>query len=65
MGDFRASIKIEMTLIGEKYDMEWWINYNGWEGIDPRISAWFEKCWKDAYSKFNAEDLEISNRLNK
>jgi hypothetical protein len=49
MGDFRASIKIEMELMGKKYKNTWsWINYfdNG-NGIDQRIVDWFSECWED------------------
>jgi hypothetical protein len=55
MGDFRASIKIEMELMGKKYKNEWgWINYfdNG-EGIDQRIVDWFNECWGDTQGRYD------------
>lgn len=55
MGDFRASIKIDMELMGKKYKNEWgWINYfdNG-DGIDQRIVDWFNECWEDTQNRYD------------
>ena len=53
MGDLRADIKLQMTLLGKTYKEEMWVNYfdNG-DGIDDRIVGCFADWYADALGRY-------------
>lgn len=62
MGDFRADIKITMTLLGKTYKYDCWINYNSYDdGVDERVRAFFSDAWEDAQTRYADMQWE-SNR---
>lgn len=64
MGDYRARIKIDMTLMHENYSHEWEdINYfPDDDGVHINVKRWFKDCWEDALDKFPAK-IEEASRL--
>lgn len=59
MGDFRASIKIEFSMLGVERKADMWINWppqDGWGSMDRRIVEFFEEATLAAYDKFQQEE---------
>jgi hypothetical protein len=65
MGDFRASIKIDMTLIGKPFKTDMWINYfPNDDGIDSRVADWFRECWDQAKTDYDLR-MHEADRTNR
>lgn len=50
MGDFRATIEINVDSLGKKYKMDSWINYwpdSECDGVDQRVIDFFREMWED------------------
>lgn len=58
MGDSSCHIKIEFSIYNKKFKDEWYINFtpNGEYGCDcdSRIIKWFEDCYKEGHSEWQA-----------
>lgn len=62
MGDFKAEIQIQMKLLGKTYQTSMSINY--WpddDGVDPRVSRWFEDCFCDAKARYDITTRRVQN----
>lgn len=63
MGDSRASVKIELSIYGEKFETDMWINWFPEDsgGMDRRVSEWFSECYEKAYYKYRTR-IEAQDR---
>ena len=53
MSDYRADIKLHFEIFGRTYDTELDIIYSpNNDGIDERIVAWFNDCYKQANAAY-------------
>lgn len=58
--DSKASIKISLELYWKKYKTNMYINYTPSEdGVDDRVSEWFNECHNDAYTGYCAEIYDM------
>lgn len=62
MGDFRASIKIDMEIHGKPYKADLWINYapesSNEPGVDSRVIDFFRDSWEDSLSVYHEQMAE-------
>lgn len=58
MGDYRADIKLEFSILGETFKTNMWINYfPDNDGVDRRVTEWFSSHWELAKAKQKVKEL--------
>lgn len=56
MGDWRASVKIEFVLRGEKREADMWINWDMETGMDERVVEFFQQATEEIRTKVEDEE---------